>query len=198
MAPPMGASASAAASAAAAQPPPAPAPAPATGQDANAPVQDGASADSTSTNATAGSTSSASSITSSSSSRSKAVPDEESEIAKMWHKACPTLRTIILPKGKVWFQAQSVVAAAQQVQALTAPAVAPAPAVSAPISSSTLSQTPDLATSSATETDTILPSDALSAPDNTAGGDDAGTPMEVVETDATSEPPVQPTEWAHL
>ncbi|KAF9530673.1 hypothetical protein CPB83DRAFT_850088 [Crepidotus variabilis] len=31
-------------------------------------------------------------------------PVDESRIAKQWHRACPTLRTIILPKGKVWFQ----------------------------------------------------------------------------------------------
>lgn len=30
--------------------------------------------------------------------------EDEGRIAKMWHRACPTLRTIILPKGKVWFQ----------------------------------------------------------------------------------------------
>jgi hypothetical protein len=29
---------------------------------------------------------------------------DEADIAKQWHRACPTLRTIILPKGKVWFQ----------------------------------------------------------------------------------------------
>jgi len=29
---------------------------------------------------------------------------DESQIAKQWHRACPTLRTIILPKGRVWFQ----------------------------------------------------------------------------------------------
>ncbi|KAG8215746.1 hypothetical protein J3R82DRAFT_7644 [Butyriboletus roseoflavus] len=28
--------------------------------------------------------------------------DNESEIATLWHKACPTLKTIILPKGIVW------------------------------------------------------------------------------------------------
>lgn len=30
---------------------------------------------------------------------------DERNIAKRWHIACPTLRTIILPKGKVWFDA---------------------------------------------------------------------------------------------
>lgn len=29
--------------------------------------------------------------------------DEEQDIAKLWHEWCPTLKTIILPKGKVWF-----------------------------------------------------------------------------------------------
>ena len=29
---------------------------------------------------------------------------DEADIAKQWHRACPTLKTIILPKGKVWFQ----------------------------------------------------------------------------------------------
>lgn len=29
---------------------------------------------------------------------------DESEIAKQWHRSCPTLKTIILPKGRVWFQ----------------------------------------------------------------------------------------------
>jgi hypothetical protein len=38
-----------------------------------------------------------------------ASPDEtsnidESAIAKQWHRFCPTLKTIILPKGRVWFQ----------------------------------------------------------------------------------------------
>jgi len=32
------------------------------------------------------------------------VDTDEANIAKQWHRACPTLRTIILPKGKVWFQ----------------------------------------------------------------------------------------------
>ncbi|KAI0739614.1 hypothetical protein C8Q80DRAFT_1111995 [Daedaleopsis nitida] len=30
--------------------------------------------------------------------------EDEGEIAHSWSKACPTLRTIILPKGKVWFE----------------------------------------------------------------------------------------------
>ncbi|KAH9895746.1 hypothetical protein C8Q73DRAFT_689273 [Cubamyces lactineus] len=30
--------------------------------------------------------------------------EDEGEIARTWGKACPTLRTIILPKGKVWFE----------------------------------------------------------------------------------------------
>ncbi|PPQ75948.1 hypothetical protein CVT26_005851 [Gymnopilus dilepis] len=29
---------------------------------------------------------------------------DEAHIAKVWHRACPSLKTIILPKGKVWFQ----------------------------------------------------------------------------------------------
>ncbi|KAJ4490708.1 hypothetical protein J3R30DRAFT_3277255 [Lentinula aciculospora] len=29
--------------------------------------------------------------------------DDEQNIAAMWHKSCPTLKTIILPMGKVWF-----------------------------------------------------------------------------------------------
>ena len=29
--------------------------------------------------------------------------EEEQDIAKLWHHWCPTLKTIILPKGKVWF-----------------------------------------------------------------------------------------------
>ncbi|GBE85675.1 hypothetical protein SCP_0801970 [Sparassis crispa] len=33
-----------------------------------------------------------------------ATLDDEQEIAKLWHKACPTLKTIILPRGKVWFE----------------------------------------------------------------------------------------------
>jgi len=32
------------------------------------------------------------------------VDTDEADIAKQWHRACPTLKTIILPKGKVWFQ----------------------------------------------------------------------------------------------
>ncbi|RDX50776.1 hypothetical protein OH76DRAFT_441857 [Lentinus brumalis] len=30
--------------------------------------------------------------------------EDEGQIARAWSKACPTLRTIILPKGKVWFE----------------------------------------------------------------------------------------------
>ncbi|KAF8966053.1 hypothetical protein BDZ97DRAFT_1917758 [Flammula alnicola] len=30
----------------------------------------------------------------------------EADIAKQWHRSCPTLRTIILPKGRVWFQGE--------------------------------------------------------------------------------------------
>ncbi|PPQ68134.1 hypothetical protein CVT24_002960 [Panaeolus cyanescens] len=29
---------------------------------------------------------------------------DEAEIARMWHRACPSLETIILPMGKVWFR----------------------------------------------------------------------------------------------
>jgi len=29
---------------------------------------------------------------------------DEGAIARQWHQACPTLKTIILPKGRVWFQ----------------------------------------------------------------------------------------------
>lgn len=29
---------------------------------------------------------------------------DERKIAKIWHSACPTLKTIILPQGKVWFE----------------------------------------------------------------------------------------------
>ncbi|KAH0580519.1 hypothetical protein J132_08163 [Termitomyces sp. J132] len=32
-----------------------------------------------------------------------ASPHEEQAIAKIWHHWCPTLKTIILPRGKVWF-----------------------------------------------------------------------------------------------
>ncbi|KAG6856958.1 hypothetical protein H0H87_011628 [Tephrocybe sp. NHM501043] len=32
-----------------------------------------------------------------------AQPQEEQAIAKIWHQSCPTLKTIILPRGKVWF-----------------------------------------------------------------------------------------------
>ena len=28
---------------------------------------------------------------------------DESAIAKQWHRFCPTLKTIILPNGRVWF-----------------------------------------------------------------------------------------------
>ncbi len=31
---------------------------------------------------------------------------DEGKIAQQWHRACPTLRTIILPKGRVWFQGE--------------------------------------------------------------------------------------------
>ncbi|OBZ72822.1 hypothetical protein A0H81_07048 [Grifola frondosa] len=30
--------------------------------------------------------------------------EDEREITELWHKACPSLKTIILPKGKVWFE----------------------------------------------------------------------------------------------
>jgi len=29
---------------------------------------------------------------------------DERDIARLWHRSCPTLRTIILPKGNVWFE----------------------------------------------------------------------------------------------
>jgi hypothetical protein len=29
---------------------------------------------------------------------------DERKIAKVWHASCPTLKTIILPQGKVWFE----------------------------------------------------------------------------------------------
>ncbi|TFK21712.1 hypothetical protein FA15DRAFT_69592 [Coprinopsis marcescibilis] len=32
---------------------------------------------------------------------------EEQEIAQKWHQHCPSLQTIILPKGRVWFQANA-------------------------------------------------------------------------------------------
>ncbi|KAG6841601.1 hypothetical protein C0991_009357 [Blastosporella zonata] len=32
-----------------------------------------------------------------------AQAQEEQAIAKIWHQSCPTLKTIILPRGKVWF-----------------------------------------------------------------------------------------------
>ena len=32
---------------------------------------------------------------------------EELEIAEKWHEECPTLKTIILPRGRVWFQKQA-------------------------------------------------------------------------------------------
>jgi hypothetical protein len=35
---------------------------------------------------------------------SEASNIDESAIARQWHSSCPTLKTIILPKGKVWFQ----------------------------------------------------------------------------------------------
>ncbi|CAA7267843.1 unnamed protein product [Cyclocybe aegerita] len=31
---------------------------------------------------------------------------DEDDVAKRWHKACPTLQTIILPRGRVWFQGE--------------------------------------------------------------------------------------------
>jgi len=30
---------------------------------------------------------------------------DEKKIAQVWHSSCPTLRTVILPHGKVWFEA---------------------------------------------------------------------------------------------
>ena len=37
-------------------------------------------------------------------SRNETSNIDESAIAKQWHRFCPTLKTIILPKGRVWFQ----------------------------------------------------------------------------------------------
>lgn len=34
---------------------------------------------------------------------SEGGPDEAS-LAERWHEACPTLQTIILPKGQLWFR----------------------------------------------------------------------------------------------
>ncbi|KAF5375848.1 hypothetical protein D9615_008238 [Tricholomella constricta] len=36
-----------------------------------------------------------------------AQPGEEQAIAKLWHRWCPTLKTIILPRGRVWFEGRS-------------------------------------------------------------------------------------------
>lgn len=36
---------------------------------------------------------------------------DEQDIAESWHKCCPTLQTIILPKGVVWFADKSVAGA---------------------------------------------------------------------------------------
>ncbi|KAF8063377.1 hypothetical protein FPV67DRAFT_1563467 [Lyophyllum atratum] len=36
-----------------------------------------------------------------------ALPGEEQDIAKLWHHWCPTLKTIILPRGRVWFEGRS-------------------------------------------------------------------------------------------
>lgn len=36
-----------------------------------------------------------------------ASEDDEQAIAKLWHKYCPTLETVILSQGKVWFQSAS-------------------------------------------------------------------------------------------
>ncbi|KAF9005076.1 hypothetical protein BDQ17DRAFT_1353739 [Cyathus striatus] len=44
---------------------------------------------------------------SSSASLSLSTRADEGSIAKLWHKACPTLQTIILPRGRVWFQGQN-------------------------------------------------------------------------------------------
>jgi hypothetical protein len=33
---------------------------------------------------------------------------DEGAIAKQWHRSCPTLKTIILPEGRVWFQETAV------------------------------------------------------------------------------------------
>ena len=33
--------------------------------------------------------------------------DDEQAIAKLWHGFCPTLTTIILPRGRVWFEEAS-------------------------------------------------------------------------------------------
>jgi hypothetical protein len=32
---------------------------------------------------------------------------DERKIARIWHSSCPTLKTIILPQGKVWFEGTS-------------------------------------------------------------------------------------------
>jgi hypothetical protein len=33
--------------------------------------------------------------------------DDEATVAERWARACPTLTTIILPKGRVWFAGSS-------------------------------------------------------------------------------------------
>lgn len=42
-------------------------------------------------------------ITYMASGESESGPDEAS-LAECWHEACPTLQTIILPKGQLWFR----------------------------------------------------------------------------------------------
>jgi hypothetical protein len=35
---------------------------------------------------------------------SSIADNDERDIAQLWHRSCPTLQTIILPKGNVWFE----------------------------------------------------------------------------------------------
>jgi len=37
----------------------------------------------------------------------KSTSIDEVKVAKDWYRACPTLRTIILPRGSVWFRGEA-------------------------------------------------------------------------------------------
>ncbi|KAF9555928.1 hypothetical protein CPC08DRAFT_711601 [Agrocybe pediades] len=120
--------------------------------------------------------------------------DEEGEIAKMWHKACPTLRTIILPKGKVWFKAHTVLNAVQPAQvagqaAPAPPAPVPAGLTPAPATSSTDAPAAETVPAAAgASEDVLIPVSASSSTDAPAA---AGT---AEDADSSSDD----MEWAHL
>lgn len=102
--------------------------------------------------------------------------EDEARIAGIWHRACPSLRTIILPKGKVWFQSAQTNLAQPNTDAATT-------AVSRPTSTSSTSTIPD---------DDHSDLEVIAIVDNTALPDSSGE-----DNEATTEND-RHGGWAHL